>query len=126
MQRCCVHQHEVSPTIRIDRIKAIVDTIHIIRNRRLIRAAVRQESIAAKIIGANPHRIDRVVALPVRVQCVRVRGCIDVFAVCNERVHFVNDVWKRSIDGCKVAVYLVVVTDCAGDRVIVEHRASVV
>lgn len=121
-----VHQHEIPPPISIDLIKATIDTIHVIRDRRLVEAAIRQEGIASKIVGANPQGIHRVIALPVRVKRVRVRGSIDELAVCDESIDFVHDVWEWPVDGSKITVDLVVVTDCSGNSVVVKLCAGVV
>jgi len=121
-----VHQHEIPPPIGIDLIKATIDAIHVIRDCRLVEAAIRQEGIASKIVGTNPYGIDSVIALPVRVKRVRVCGSIDELAVCDERIDFVHDVWKWPVDGSKITVDLVVITDCSGDSVVVKLCAGVV
>lgn len=121
-----IHQHKVPSTIGIDLIKAIEDTIYIIGNYGLIETAVCQECIVSKVIGANPHRVHGVVALAVCVQRICVRTGIDVLAVRDERIDFIHDVWEWSENCCKVAVDHVVVADCSGDSVVVEHGTGVV
>lgn len=126
LQGSRVHEHEVPPTIGIYPVKAIIDTIHIIRNDRVVQTAVSQKGIGSKIVSADPHRVNSVAGCAISEQCVRVRASIDVFAVCNEGIDFVHDIGKWAIDCCKVAIDLIIVTDCSGNSVVIELCPGVV
>lgn len=126
LKRSGVHQDEVSPAILVDLVEAFEDAVDIIGDSCSMQAAIGQERIASKIVRPNPHGVNSVVVISIRVECILLCCRIDIFRVRNECVNLINNIWKGSKDWREITVNHVIVAYSSRDRIVVELRASVI